>query len=511
MLYQDADDKVLEQDIYFDLNEAERAGSTERVKIVAQMDRFAGAYSGDGNWTDTKRFFITQDYDLSRVRSQQVADLGEANMSDSRTLIDFVTWAMNTYPAEKYVLILSDHGMGWPGGWSDASPASRGDPTIPLASHLGGELYLHQIDNALSQIRAQTGLDKFELIGMDACLMGQLEVFTALEPHAHYTVASEEVEPALGWAYTSLLQVLNQNPDMSGKELSQAIIKSYIDGDQRIVDRNARAELLRQSSPLGSSGSVIAAQLANQIGQSSTLTAVDLQELPQLINQFNRFSFALQSIHQQTIARARNYAQSFTSIFGNKAPPSYIDLGSFIQILIDNTNDPKLTNAANDLWDAIQQAVISEKHGPKKPGATGITIYFPNSQLYQSTVTGAESYTAIANRFAGQTLWDDFLAYHYTGQQFDETAARPVTPASGAAVRAPGAGQISISPITVSSKTAEPGKPVALTADVSGDNIGHIYLLTGFYDQAANSIFVADRDYLQSTGTRQVNGVYYPD
>ncbi len=94
MLYQDADDKILEQDIYIDLNEAERAGSTDRVQIVAQMDRYRGGFSDDGNWTSTKRFYITQDNDLTRVRSQQLADLGEVNMSDGDTLVDFVTWAV---------------------------------------------------------------------------------------------------------------------------------------------------------------------------------------------------------------------------------------------------------------------------------------------------------------------------------------------------------------------------------------------------------------------------------
>ena len=32
MLYQDADDKILEKDIFLDLNEAERVGSTDQVK-----------------------------------------------------------------------------------------------------------------------------------------------------------------------------------------------------------------------------------------------------------------------------------------------------------------------------------------------------------------------------------------------------------------------------------------------------------------------------------------------
>jgi hypothetical protein len=51
MLYQDADDKILEKDIYVDLNEAERIGSSERVQIVAQVDRYQAGYQGDGNWT----------------------------------------------------------------------------------------------------------------------------------------------------------------------------------------------------------------------------------------------------------------------------------------------------------------------------------------------------------------------------------------------------------------------------------------------------------------------------
>ncbi len=136
MFYQDADDKILEEDIYVDLNEAERVGSSDRVHLVTQIDRYRAGYRGDGDWSSTKRFYITQDNDLQRVNSQHVEDLGEANMSDGQTLVDFVTWAVDTFPADKHVLILSDHGMGWPGGWSDPAPGGRADPSIPLSSAL---------------------------------------------------------------------------------------------------------------------------------------------------------------------------------------------------------------------------------------------------------------------------------------------------------------------------------------------------------------------------------------
>ena len=513
MLYQDADDKILEQDIYVDLNEAERVGSTDRVQIVAQIDRFAAGYQGDGNWTNTKRFYITQDDDLTRVNSELVAEVGEMNMSAGDTLVDFVTWAVQTYPADRHVLILSDHGMGWPGGWSDPAPGGRGDPNIPLASYLGDELYLMEIDEALQTIRDRTGLARFELIGMDACLMGHLEVLAALAPHARYAVVSQETEPALGWAYTGFLEQLASNPDMDGAELSRLIVESYIQDDQRIVDEQARAELLKSGSPMGGLfgmwGLPGAEEVAEQMGRNSTLSAIDLAAIPALVDSVNELAYALQNANQSQVARARTYAQTFTSVWGQQVPPSYLDLGNFVQLLKREMGGD-LSRAADQVLSALHQAVIAEKHGAQKPGATGISIYFPNSQLFGSPLAGPQSYTAIASRFADLSLWDDFLAFHYTGRSFQRTARELAIPEPGAAVRGPGAGRITLSPLRLSDDVVAPGRPVVLSTDVQGQNIGYAYLFVGFYDQEANSILVADQDYLESADTREIDGLYYP-
>lgn len=116
MIYADADDEVLESVIYFDLNEAEAAGSSERVQIVAQIDRFTGGYTGDGDWTGARRYFITPDEDLNVIHSDLTVDLGEIDMGSANTLVDFAAWAIQTYPADRYALILSDYGSGWIGG-----------------------------------------------------------------------------------------------------------------------------------------------------------------------------------------------------------------------------------------------------------------------------------------------------------------------------------------------------------------------------------------------------------
>ena len=509
MLYQDADDKVLEQDIYIDLNEAEKAGSTDHVTIVAQMDRFRGGYTGDGDWTSAKRFLVTQDDNLKQIASQELADLGEVNMASGETLVDFVTWAVQTYPADKYALILSDHGMGWPGGWSDPTSTEGGDPRIPLSSAIGDELYSMELDDALTKIQEQTSIGQFELIGMDACLMSHLEVYSALRPHARFAVASQETEPSLGWAYSSFLSDLAANPNMDGSALGQLIVDSYIVADERIVDDQARAEFLRPSSPFG--GSYSAAQITNQLERDTTITTVDLQALPALIDSVNDFAYNLQNVDQSAVAQARSYAQSFTSIFGNQVPPSYIDLGHFVQLVAQSTGDNQISQLSQQVVSAISQTVIAEKHGSNKSGATGISIYFPNSTLYSSPVTGAQSYVLVSNRFAGETVWDDFLAYHYIGRSFQPAQDTLVVPKASDRVTAPGAeGGISLSPITVSNTVAAPGSPILLSTDVQGKYIGFIKLFVGLHDPNANSIYVADADYLESADSRELNGVYYP-
>ncbi len=513
MLYQDADDQALEQDIYLDLNEAEKVGSTDKVTIVAQMDRFRGGFQGGEDWTSTRRYLVTQDDDLNNIGSELVDDLGETNMADGQTLVDFVSWAVETYPADRYALVLSDHGMGWPGGWSDPTGgADRG--SAPLISALQGDsIYLSELEGALGQIQANTGIEKLDLIGMDACLMSQMEVYAMLQPYARFAVASEETEPGLGWAYAAFLNDLVNNPAMDGAQLATDIVDTYIGQDQRIVDNQARADFLRQGSSAGGffgAPSISAAQISSQIERDITLTALDLDAFAGLNSAFNDFAYALQSVDQRAIASARNYTQSYTSIFGREVPPSYIDLGHFVQLAVKQTGDAGLQSAAQNVMTALNNALVAERHGTSKPGSTGVAIYFPNSTLYRSPYTGMQSYTMLADQFARVSLWDDFLVYHYNDRSFQADAAEPVVPSSSNITRAPGAGNIAITWVSGENASVTPGDSVQLSVEISGENVGYVYLFAGLYDQSSDSIYVADTDYLESSDTQNLNGVFYP-
>ena len=494
MLYFDADDAALEEDMVFDLNEAETVGSTDRVKIVAQFDRSEQGFDGDGNWTTARRYLITQDSDLKTIHSELIADIGEVDMGAEMTLVDFATWAIQNYPADRVVLIMSDHGAGWPGGWTDSSPEDSS----------GNFIYLNQLDDALNQTISQTGIPQFELIGLDACLMSTLEVYNSLAPYAHYAVASEETEPSLGWAYAAFLGGLAANPDMNGGDLARGIVDSYVNQDLRILNDEARIEML---SNYGYSRSMSAEEVAREKSTEITLTAIDLSALSNLNTALDNLLITLKTVDQQKVAEARSYAQAFANVFDDNYPSPYLDLLNLANIIAQTTGDQNVIQAAAQLKAALDQVVVAEKHGELYPGASGISIYFPVSDLYWSdSAAGYENYAFVASRFAGQTLWDDFLAFHYAGQDFGLG-----NPSREARLPAPGAAMISVSNLTISTENTSQDSPhINVQADVTGDKVGYIYYAILRFDENLTNATRNGLYYVHPDNSREQDGVFYP-
>ncbi len=496
MIYSDADDESIERDLFFDVNESERVGSAERVHIVAQMDRSPLGFDGDGNWSGTKRFYVTQDDDLQRIQSQELDDLGEVNMGAAATLTDFIVWAVSAYRADKYVLVISNHGSGWPGISYDPDPQ-------PADGSQADGITMNELDEALALARQQTGVPRFDVIALDACLMGQLEVLSALTSHTHYVVASEEVVPWVSMAYAGFLQPLRQNPGMSAADLAKVMVESYIDQDEMIKDDETRRDAARV---LYNSPQMSAPDFVRRMKVDTTMSAVDMDALPDLINTVNDLASALARVDQGQVARSRAFSQAFMSAFGDDVPPSYIDLVHFCQMLQSESGDAGVKNTAGKVIEAVRKSVIAEKHGPERPSANGIAIYFPNSQLYSREYGGYEAYTNNASRFASQSQWDDFLAFHYTKTPLNTGAPQP-----GAQISAPGASGISISPVTASPESLTQDEKVTLTATVTGANIGYIYLLVGYYNEESDLMLLANADFVLADKTKQIGGVSYPD
>ena len=127
------------------------------------------------------------------VKSEELRQVGEtfdANMGEAETLSDFISFGKTSFPAQKYSLILWDHGTGSNGG-------------VCYDELYGNDcLSLPEIEKAISQ----SGVS-FEFVGFDACLMATYDVVLLLKEHADFLVGSQELEPGSGWNYSALVSL----------------------------------------------------------------------------------------------------------------------------------------------------------------------------------------------------------------------------------------------------------------------------------------------------------------
>jgi len=483
IVYSAADDEVLEENMWFDVNEMELVGSNPQMNIVVQMDRYSRAFTGDGDWSDTRRYLITQDNDLDHIASPVVESVGEVDTGDPQTLIDFVTWAIQKYPAKKYALVMSDHGGGWTGGFSDMSTSSYSELSIP------------EIVSSIEQVQQNTGIDKFELIGFDACLMGQIEVFGSLYPYSNYMVASEEVIPGYGWSYAAWLDELAQNPAVNGDGLSQSIVSTYVINDTLLTGGRASADEIAQEE------------------SASTLSAVESARIPDVVGAMNEFVSAMALVDQTTVAEARTYTRSYFSLFGEEVSPSFIDLANFSEMLSSMTDDTDVQRTSAQLQTAISSAVVAEKHGLGMSGSSGIAFYFPDSDLYSFTELNSDFppyYAESSYKFLDQSVWDEFLAYHYTGEEFDPQEGETTSPSRTAEIIAPGASEMTIGPVQISDTEINGDETVTVTTTVEG-NVAYIHTALYFWDPASESYWIGDVSYYIADNTITVDGVNVPD
>lgn len=350
MVYLDGDN-TLDSYAWGDLTEMESVGSTNDVNIVAQVD----TYNGDG----TYRYYVdgAEEGSSSPYYSADIVDtLSEQNMADPDVLSDFVDWATTNYPAEKYLLVLWNHGDGW--RQKDVSPKGIiGDDTS------SDFMTMAELIQGLDDVSVPV-----DVIGFDACLMQMAEVISemglGLDNPPIYMVGSEESEWAYGWPYDDILQELTLNPTMQEEDLCEQITSDYI-----------------------TSGLTT--------GTLSAVYASD--ELCSSLYVFDNFANALMaSSHQNEITAARVNAQHYSST-------DYKDLYDFAYRVHDTV--PDCQSQADEMMRVLNTCVISNEHtGNSVEDSHGLSIYLPDTPDDYDT-----DYNSLL--FALHSDWDEYLQY----------------------------------------------------------------------------------------------------
>ncbi len=140
-------------------------------------------------------------------------DLGTKDMSDKRTLKDFLQYVKDNYDADHYMLVLDDHGGGWRGCCVDE------------VNGAGSLMSVQDVRAAMEE----AGL-RPDIVVFHACLMGMLEVSYELKDVTQYVVASEFSMPMLSVLNPgSWLTQLESNPDMGALDIARNVAKAVYD------------------------------------------------------------------------------------------------------------------------------------------------------------------------------------------------------------------------------------------------------------------------------------------
>lgn len=326
-----------------------------------------------------------------------IAPWGKGNMGDPATLVSFVQYARKNYPAERTMLIFWDHGGG--SQYGVCYDEVYDDDCLTLA----------EIDEAFAALRRDDPAFRLNIVGMDACLMAGFEVASVCAPYADYLVASQELEPGIGWHYTPWLSALAAQPSMSDEALCLAVVDAYC-----------------------------AACRAEDPDDSFTLSAVRLSEMEPLTAALEELAAALgdglEGGRLSTISRMHSRMHIFGS-FADQAS-DMVDLQALIELGAQFNAE-----AAQQAAYALRQAVIVSGVSESVPSVCGLSAFLPlNDREYLAEILPGykgngeyPNYIAFITDYAQQALGGGYAFAASAPAQVDQATLSSAAFAQSAA------------------------------------------------------------------------------
>ncbi len=359
MVYMCADNGMNEQS-YRDIAEMMEIGSNERVEILVQLD--------NARWDSNpgvKRYLI------EKGSLVLLENLGELDMADPYTLINFARFIKDSYPAKHYLLVLWDHGTGW----RDPSSPQRSiiyDETDGNSMSIPqGELY-----QALSGVRDVLGR-KIDVLGFDGCEMGMIEIAYDIKEFASIMLASEDLIPYDGYPYDKIISILSSNPKISPYDFAGDAVRMYI-------------------------------QTYKEISIPCTFSAIDLERI-------EKVEEVLRDLCKGSIPKdIREKVQTFRGGPEEESPSPKDEAVDLIDLL-------------ERIGYRVPDFVIESGHfGDCFSSAKGVSIWFP--YYYLTFKRGCSSYRGL--RFAKNVDWLQFLNRFYKSDDIP-----PSTPSLSSSMR----------------------------------------------------------------------------
>ena len=340
-----------------DLEEMKMAGGNENFNIVVFSD-----LNGNENGEETaslNKYGVKEEhrkkvtYGVIRENEHKIIKvLPELNSDDPDVLGDFLDWGLSNYPADRYGIVLWNHGGQWGGFGGDKENETRkfGRPNMKSPD----------IKDVALKILNNHGLSKFDFLSFDTCLMAGAEILADIHKICDVYIACAELDYGDGWDYMTTFSYLKAFPDITNFEFAKKETELWGRHHNRgQADKEYKTQIAYNMKYFDEYNLKLKAFTSALLNESKNITPNNALILGKLRREAIHYGNSGREIRQ-----------------GSTGVTEYIDLGSFAEKISIHYNGA-LKTASLELVEAINNMIISKSMGTKRQNAVGLNIYYP--------------------------------------------------------------------------------------------------------------------------------------
>jgi len=286
--------------------------------------------------------------------------LGPTDMTAGESLVDFLTWAAGRLESRGYALIVLGHGSGL----ATLSPERSG---IATDGGSGRSLGVASLAGAIER----SGLPALEIVSLEACYGGSLEVAWALREVSRYMVGSGAEVYSPGLPGGSVIRKLPGLAD--GRAL----------GTELCLAHGGTELCLAHGGPL----------VCLDLGKLDVVRASLAKLTDMILADIDEHSPSLRLVRSRT--RSWGYRDEMCDVAGLAAS------------LATHAATVEAADAAGQLRAALEDAVCARSRLPADSASLGVGLFFP------ATWEPVPAGYAPMYRLAEDTRWDELLDRHY--------------------------------------------------------------------------------------------------
>lgn len=334
--------------------------------IIANLDVLEHKFRSELASGDNLTILVLQDkirgpailYHIDAHHNKTILEeLGEVNMGDQDTLIDFITYGKTYFPSERYQLCLWGHANAWYGVCPDDTNGR--DPLTPNE--------LHEALNKTS------GVDLLCFIG--CCQMGSFEVVYELREECDAYIASEDDGYGPHWygMVDDMCALLNNHTHLSTIECADEIIQ--------LIGNNE-----------------------NEFEHELTISAMRTDKVTDLYNAMKALCLFLQDNEDrfyENLKSARNQTKDYDFIQNS----FLLDLYDFLDTYQTIETDPTVLYLLRSIQLNLSDAIIAERHGENQDNSHGLSIFYSTNEMIST-------YANYSLDFTENIYWDELLDEH---------------------------------------------------------------------------------------------------